>query len=131
MLNNTTLLAVSTDIGNIGDSNVKNGLGPFSNTYTKTIGEIGANFSGIISTIVGVLTLFAGIWFIIQFIIGAYKWISSGGEKQQVEEAKNHLTQAVVGLTIIVISYVLIGLVGTILGLDILNPQLIIPLLKP
>ncbi|MBI3980489.1 hypothetical protein HY345_00655 [Candidatus Microgenomates bacterium] len=119
------------DIGDVGGS--KGSLGPFGDAYSRlTSGQlVGESVSRVMSNVIGVMTTAAGIWFIIQFVVGTYKWITSGGEKQSVESAKNHLTQAVIGLAITVITFILTGIVGSIVGLDILNPQNIIPILKP
>lgn len=114
---------------NLGTIGKGQGLGPFSG-----VGDIGnaANaVSDIISKIIGVLTVAGGIWFIIQFLIGAFKWITSGGDKTNVEAAKEHLTHSVIALAILVSAYIIAGLVGAIFGLDILNPQKIIPGLGP
>ena len=107
------------------------GFGPLGNTSWFQIGFLSLRVSHLISNIIGILTLAGGIWFLIQFIIGAFRWITSGGDKQNVEAAKEHLTHAVISLAILISAYVIAGLVGAIFGLDILNPQKIIPLLGP
>ena len=128
-----TLFAASQQsLWYIGDTNTKSGgLGPFSNAVYWGMSNLNENLTGLISKIVGVLTVFGGIWFIIQFLIGAFKWITSGGDKTNVEAAKEHLTHAVISLAILVSTYIIVGLVGAIFGLDILNPQKIIPTLGP
>ncbi len=129
-MNYSNLLAQVT-LGHFGDTNVKSGFGPFSNFFGSNCGDIGIGLTGLISKIVGVLTVAGGIWFIIQFLIGAFRWITSGGDKTNVEAAKEHLTHAVISLAILVSTYIIAGLVGAIFGLDILNPQKMIPLMGP
>ena len=119
-------------LGHFGDPDVKSGLGIFSNLFGEPSPDVaGEKLSGIVSKIVGVITVAGGIWFILQFLVGAFKWITSGGDKNNVEQAKEHLTHAVISLGILVAAYVLAGLFGIIFGLDILNPQNIIPKLGP
>lgn len=126
------LSQVKQNLGRIGEADPKGGLGPFARLAFFISVDDAANYlSSVASKTLGVLTICASIWFIVQFVVGAFKWLASGGDKGNVESAKEHLTHAVIGLTIVVISYVLIALVGTILGLDILNPQKLIPLLGP
>lgn len=125
------LLAKEMHLDPLGDLNTQSGLGPFSDLGQAPISAVGVKLSGMISNVLAVITVSAGVWFLIQFAIGAVKWISSGGDKGNVEQAKEHLTHAVVALGIIVASYVIAGVVGAVLGLDILNPQKILPLLKP
>ena len=102
------------------------GLGPLGNLGNLFGGNIGSalnQFEYTISVTIGVLTISAGIWFIFQIFAGAYQWLASGGEKQGVENARKRITNAVVGLFIVVASYLLIGLVGKVFGLDILVPS--------
>lgn len=51
---------------------------------------------------------------IIFFIWGAFEWITSGGDKGKVENARNRITQAVIGLVVLVGSYAIIGFIGEI-----------------
>ena len=64
----------------------------------------------------------AAIWFIIQIIIAGYNWINAGGDKNAATAAWQKITNAVVGLMVVVLAWVIAGLLGTILGIEILNP---------
>lgn len=135
MQSNLILLAKMQSIGDIGADPATGGLGPFGNFFSHLYGDkgqaTGEVLALVVSKIVGVLTVVGGIWFLIQFLIGAFKWITSGGDKTNVEAAKEHLTHAVISLAILVSTYIIAGLVGAIFGLDILNPQNILPKLAP
>lgn len=83
---------------------------------------VGAQLNKTISTVIGVMTAVAALYFIFQFIIAGYQWISSGGEKNNLEEARNKITNSLIGLIIVVGAWIIIGIIGKIVGLDILNP---------
>jgi hypothetical protein len=83
---------------------------------------VGNKFNAVLGVIIGVITLVAGLWFLFQFIIGGLNYLSAGGDKHAVEAAQQRLQNAIVGLIIVIIATVVVGLFGTILGLDILNP---------
>ncbi|MCC6711004.1 MAG: hypothetical protein IT416_01490 [Candidatus Pacebacteria bacterium] len=51
---------------------------------------------------------------LIFFVWGAIEWIGSGGDKGKVENARNRITQAVIGLVVLVGSYAIIGFIGEI-----------------
>lgn len=126
------LVSAPVNLGHFGDIDTKAGFGMFSNLFNNAnCAEVGTGLSGLMSKIIGVLTVAGGLWFIIQFLIGAFRWITSGGDKTNVEAAKEHLTHAVISLAILVSTYIIAGLVGAIFGLDILNPQKMIPLMGP
>lgn len=76
----------------------------------------------LISYIFTFLTVFAGLMFLYQFIRGALAWLSSGGDSKKTADAREMITQGVIGLVIIVAAYSIIGLISTVLGLDLLNP---------
>ncbi|MBI2587195.1 hypothetical protein HYW29_00045 [Candidatus Amesbacteria bacterium] len=121
------LLAQGTPIGNFSGigplGEVPQGSTPITDTLVK--------FASTISTIIGVATISAGLWFMVQVFIGAFQWLTSGGDKQALENAKKRLTHAVIGLLMVVLSYALISVIGLIFGIDILNISGLIAGLHP
>lgn len=98
------------------------GLGPLGNEgQTFSWGSFATKFEGVLSVIIGVLTISAGIWFIFQIFAGAYQWLASGGEKQGVENARKRITNAVIGLFMVVVAYGFIAIIGNVFGIDILH----------
>jgi len=89
-----------------------------------------AEIARVISTIVGFITIVAGIFFLFQFLIGGIEWISSTGDKQKLEKAQNRLSYAFLGLVVVVGAYGFSAIVGSILGFDFLNPVSLIDLIK-
>lgn len=89
----------------LNDSTVKSGVGD------------------LLSNIITTLTVVGGLAFIIYFAIGALKWIIAGGDKGKVAESQSQMTQAAIGLIAIVAAYFIAGIVGGVLGLDLLNPM--------
>lgn len=84
------------------------------------------------SNLIAVLTIFAGFAFLVWFIIGALTWITSADKTDRLEQAKNQMTNALVGLLIIILAIPIISVLGKIFGLDILNSiETIIPNLAP
>ena len=99
------------------------GIGP--------LGQTGANapsqFTDAISKIIGIMTVVAFIWFTIQFIIGAIRILTSGGDKAAMEGARKQITSGIIGLIIVVAAIFLVDLLGTLLGIpNILDPTSIL-----
>lgn len=88
-----------------------------------------SNFDKTISSIVAVITISAGIAFIIYFVFGALTWVTSGGKADQLEKAKSTMSSALIGLFVTILTIPTIYIIGKLVGLDILNPSTIIPLL--
>ena len=83
--------------------------------------DVGGQITGIISTVIGVLTVLAIIWFIIEFIISGYLLIGSAGDQEKTAEAKKRLTQSLIGLVIVIGAIFLINIFSYIAGIDFLN----------
>lgn len=110
----------STSLGPIGGGD---GLGPFGKyLYSGQGGAINALtlISQGISAILGLMTVAAGIWFIFMFLIGGYTWMTSFGDKHKLEEARNRIVNALIGLVIVVSAWGITALAGKFFGWDIL-----------
>jgi hypothetical protein len=83
--------------------------------------DSGQTLERIISTAIGVMTVIAFIWFIVQFFIAAVQIIGSGGDKNALAAARGKLSTSVIGLVVVISAIFIIELIGTILGISILN----------
>jgi len=84
----------------------------------------------IISNVLVVLTVVAGLSFILYFLLGGLNWITAGGDKGKIEKAKGMMTNGAIGMIVIAVSYAITYIVGKALGIDILNPATIINNIK-
>lgn len=100
------------------------GFGVFGDILCKNndTAAVGSTLNKGISTIVGFLTIVAAIYFLFQLINGGYQWIASGGDKNEVAAARDRITYSLIGLMVVVIATAIVGIIGTLLGLQILNP---------
>jgi hypothetical protein len=84
----------------------------------------------LISNVLVVLTIVAGISFTLYFLLGGLNWITAGGDKGKIDKAKGMMTNGAIGLIVIVVSYAVTWIVGKALGLNILEPGTIINSIK-
>ncbi len=107
---------------------------PVENDFTRGSDSATTAFSNlevIISNVIGLMTVLAGLFFLFQFITAALSWVTSGGEKGKLEAARNKMLNAAIGLAIVVASYAIIGLVGRVVGLNLLEPAAMLEGLVP
>jgi len=71
----------------------------------------------LIGQIIGILTIVAVLYFIIQIILAGYSFISSQGDPKNMESARHRLTEGVLGLTIVVAAVGLGTLLATLVGI--------------
>lgn len=100
------------------------GLGPLSNLALNLplLDQAVNKFNQVMSNLIGLLTVIAGLYFVFLFIGGAIAWLSAGGDKTATENAQKKITSGLLGLTIVIAGIFLIDFIGTLLGLDILSP---------
>lgn len=81
-------------------------------------------FGNLLSAAVQAILVVAAVVAFFFLIIGGIKWITSGGDKGQVESARNTVTAALIGLLIVFATFAIIKLIAFFFGVDILNLEL-------
>lgn len=117
------VFAAEQSLGKLGGV----GLGPFGNINT---GDRLAGINGVINTvssIVGIMTVTGGIWFLFMILFAGYEWISAGGDAKKLASARDRITHAFTGLVIVVGSWSLLAVAGQFFGFNTLvDPNVII-----
>lgn len=72
----------------------------------------------LITSGVNVLLIVAGILVFVFLVWGGIQWLTSGGDKNSVEQARNRITHALIGLAIIAAAWALSMLITNFFGLD-------------
>jgi hypothetical protein len=91
-----------------------------------------AKFTRILTITITLMTICAGIWFMMQIFTAAYQWLISNGDKQAVETSRKKITNSAIGLFLVVFSYAFVSIAGSVLGIqNILSPAAILSILKP
>ena len=70
-------------------------------------GSVGSVIGGFVSLFFAIATIIA----VIYLIYGGIKWITSRGEKDQVEASRNHIIAAIIGLIMVFLAFFLINFV--------------------
>ena len=79
------------------------------------------DLGALISTMLQVFLIIAGLGAFAFLLIGGFQYITSGGEKAQAESARDKITHAIMGLVIIVAAYAGIRVIETIFGISIVS----------
>jgi hypothetical protein len=72
----------------------------------------------IISNVISMLFAIGGLGVLVYFVWGAVDWIFSGGDKEKVSNARKKMTNAIIGLALLSLSYVIINIVGEVVGFN-------------
>ncbi len=75
----------------------------------------------LVSTALTILFVIAVILTLFFLIYGGISFITSGGDKEKVANARQKLTYAVIGLIIVFLSFFIVNLIGGIFGVKLLS----------
>lgn len=72
----------------------------------------------VIQNIIGLLAPAAAIAFLIMMIVGGFQFLTSGGDPKAVAGARTTLTYAIIGIILVVVSWLILLLIKNITGVD-------------
>ena len=100
----------------LSKAGVQEGLAGISGYFPSFFGVGTSETVGqVIGSVIDLLLLFAGALAVLFIIIGGYWYIASAGNEEMSEKGKKTLINAIIGVVIIVLSYVIINaIVNTI-----------------
>lgn len=112
------LLAASVAFAQPRETKIDPKTFPGVNPATTTTG-------GLISNALQIVFIAAVLAVLIFLIIGAFRWITSGGDKEAIGKARGHIVNALIGLAILALAFFITVLAGQIVGIDIINLPII------
>lgn len=65
----------------------------------------------LIAAIIQILLLISGAIAVLFVVIGGFFWMTSAGNEEQAEKGKKTLTNAIIGIVVVILSYVIINVV--------------------
>lgn len=83
--------------------------------------DAGGLLESFFTILLGALTTFGGVAFLLYFIFGSYSWLTSQGDAEKISKAQRYITNAIIGLILLVATWAVTGIIGLIVGFDILD----------
>ena len=108
----------SSGIKLYGEGGYLQGFGPLGLEGSKGPADAGTLFTTFLSSIIGLMTVIAFIWFIFLLLMGGYGIMTSGGDQAAMETARKRLTSGVVGLVVVIAAIFIFRLVAMLFGLE-------------
>lgn len=87
-------------------------LSTYQDTDVATIGSLEGLFSNFVRTVVSL----SAVGLFLMFIAGGFSFLFSGGDQKKLEQARGTLTNAIIGLVVIVCAYLILRIIGTFTG---------------
>jgi len=81
----------------------------------------GTSISTVISNIITIIFIFGVLAVLFMLITGAFNWITSGGDKENVGKARSRIINALIGLLVLALAFLIARVAGQIVHIDIFN----------
>jgi hypothetical protein len=107
------------------------GFGPWGDIFTQQGGTAATKFAGVLSNLLGVMTIIGGLWFMINLLVGGYNYLAAGESSEKMKEATRQIGNALIGLVVVIASYAVISLISGLVGFKILDVETNIGKIKP
>lgn len=70
----------------------------------------------IFNNVINWIITFGGVIALFYLIYGGFKFVQSGGEEEKVKSARQTITYAIIGLVIMLLSFGIVNIIGSITG---------------
>jgi len=88
-----------------------------------TIGGVESSpLASIIARLWQTMVVIGGLLVLLWFVWGAIDWIFSGGNEEKLKHARARMTNAFIGLALLVASFAIMTFLKFVFGFDLLNP---------
>jgi len=74
------------------------------------------SISGFIMKIINIALAVAGLIAVLFLIIGGFRYITSAGNEETAEQAKKIITNAIIGVVVIILSFVIVRVISNALA---------------
>ena len=111
-----TLNAILAAKEPLGDLNGQ-GFGPLQ----TPVDHPGTLLEKLLSNIVGFLVVGAILWFVVQFVLAGYSFMTAGGDPKAAADARNRIVNASIGLVVAFIALIFTSIIASLVGIDVLD----------
>ena len=73
--------------------------------------DAGSTVNNIISTVINIFSIIVGVIAVIMIIIGGIKYITSGGDSNNISSAKTTIIYAIIGLVVVALAQIIVRFV--------------------
>ena len=98
-----------------GIGELRTNLGTFGGqTGLGTAGD--SDLKGKVANIINIVLGFLGVFAVIMIIIAGFRWMTAGGNEETVKKARTSITNAAIGLLVVLASFIIVNFAVTYLS---------------
>ncbi len=96
-------------------------LGKYGGTTNEDGGSI---LSEILANLYKTIVMVGGLALLLYLVMGGLEWLNSGGDPEKLKNAQDRITNAVIGMTVLVLTVAIADFLGKVLGINILRLEI-------
>jgi cytochrome bd-type quinol oxidase subunit 2 len=81
----------------------------------------GSSLERFFTILLGAFTTIGGIAFLLYFVLGSLAYLTSQGDREKIAKAQRYISNAVLGLLLLILAWAITGIIGIMLGFNILD----------
>lgn len=97
-----------------GSNSINGGLQVIKTSFPTGPAQT-SNLSALIKTVINWALYFSAVLAVIYIIVGGYIYITAAGDKDKAKDGRTALTNAIIGLVMIIFAYVIVQVIYTFL----------------
>jgi hypothetical protein len=97
-----------------GQNSVQNGLSGLRGVFPGSINQV-SDVNGLIATVIDMVLFITGAIAVVFLIYGGYLYITSAGNEENAEKGKKTIVNSLIGLVIVILSYVIVNVIVNLL----------------
>lgn len=78
-------------------------------------------FSSLLGVLMNALFIFAAVFFFFRLILGGIAWTTSAGDKSKLEQAKQQVLNAIIGIVLVLSTFIIINFLAAIFNVELTN----------
>lgn len=110
---------------------IKQILAQNNNVYPQPKVDVGfkiPEFSAVLSFVLKFFFLVAGLVALVYLLLGAFNWITSGGNKENIQKAQEKIQAAIIGLILIFVVLAIVAVVENVFNIGLgINKEIQFP----
>lgn len=84
-------------------------------------GGLSSTGGNAIQSVITLLLILAVVVAMFMLVWSGIRWTMSGGDKQKIQTARQHIIWTIIGLVIVFASFLVINVIGAVFGVELLN----------
>jgi len=102
-------------------------IGKVTSPLTGEYSTVEGGFGSFLTKIINLVFIAGGLFALINFLLAGWQFINAGGDEKKITDAWNKITNSLIGLVVMAVSFIIISIISYLIFGDatkILSPEI-------